>query len=384
MVAAVRRGISLRSVARKFRVCLRTVQRWVKRAEGERLDRVDFSDRPPIPQSLPSHIDREMEDLVLSVRQRLRESSDLGEFGAEAIRRELLAQARSDAPSVRTINRILDRRGAFDTHRRLRRPPPPLGWYLPDVALKSAELDQFDVVDGLALEGGFEVEVFNAVSLHGGLIESWPEYGVTAKSARSALIEHWQQVGLPTYAQFDNDTRFQGPHHYPDVIGSVSRLCLSLKVVPVFAPQRETGFQAAIEAYNGRWQSKVWARYHFESMEALQLQSAKYVAAYRKRAAPRIESAPDRRPFPQGWELDLQAHPRGRMIFLRRTNANGQIRLFGHTFEVDTLWTHRLVRCDVNLDAGVISFYALRRRQPGQQPLLGNVAYVLPRRRFTE
>jgi len=46
MVAAVRRGHSPRKVAKRFGVSLRTVQFWVGRASGQRLDRIDWSDRP--------------------------------------------------------------------------------------------------------------------------------------------------------------------------------------------------------------------------------------------------------------------------------------------------------------------------------------------------
>ncbi|MDB5313764.1 MAG: hypothetical protein JWO38_7966, partial [Gemmataceae bacterium] len=46
MVAAVRRGASLRAVAERFRVSLWTVQTWVARAGDQRLDRVDWSDQP--------------------------------------------------------------------------------------------------------------------------------------------------------------------------------------------------------------------------------------------------------------------------------------------------------------------------------------------------
>src|SRR5262249_9497762 len=191
-------------------------------------------------------------------------------------------------------------------------------------------------------------------------------------------------VGLPAYAQFDNDTIFQGPHQHEDVVGRVMRLCLGLGVVPVFAPPRETGFQAAIENLNGRWQAKVWARFTHESLEGLRACSDRYVAAARARAAVRIESAPARRPFPEGWELDLQAHPRGRIVYLRRTGEQGAVELLGRRFEVDATWPHRLVRAEVDLDAGHIRFYALRRREPDRQPLLRETAYRLPRRRFSE
>ena len=77
-------------------------------------------------------------------------------------------------PSVRTINRILERRGALDGQRRTRRPAPPPGWHLPEVASKRRELDSFDVVEGLVIKGGPQIEVLNGVSLHGGLAASFP------------------------------------------------------------------------------------------------------------------------------------------------------------------------------------------------------------------
>jgi hypothetical protein len=198
------------------------------------------------------------------------------------------------------------------------------------------------------------------------------------------MSEHWRSCGLPAYAQFDNDARFQGNHRFADSIGRVIRLCLSLGVTPVFTPPRETGFQAAIESFNGRWQAKVWQRFHYESLVALQLQSARYITAYRSHANGRIEQAPARRPFPRLWQFDLQADPHGRIVYLRRTSEHGEVKLLGHSFLVDQNWPHRLVRAEVNLDARVISFYALRRREPTQQPLLRTVEYQFPNRKFTD
>jgi hypothetical protein len=256
--------------------------------------------------------------LILNLRQQLRDHSDLGEFGAAAIRRELLQQNTCDVPSLPTINRILLRHGAFDAHRRVRRPPPPRGWYLPNEAAEHAELDQFD-----------------------------------------------------------NDTIFQGPHQYPNVIGSVIRLCLSLSVVPVFAPPRESGFQAAIESFNGRWQAKVWARFQHESLEALQSRSTMYVIACRKKAAVRMEAAPERRLFPESWQLNLKSPLKGRIIFLRRTTEQWKVHFLGRTFELDPMWPHRLVRCEVDLDAKFISCYALRRREL-QMPVTGVLSRSTP------
>ena len=66
------------------------------------------------------------------------------------------------------------------------------------------------------------------------------------------------------------------------------------------------------------------------------------------------------------------------MLYLRRTSEHGMVQRLGHTFTVAPLWPHRLVRGDVDLDAGAMAFYVLRRREPSQQPLLWTAALILP------
>jgi hypothetical protein len=325
-----------------------------------------------------------LEDLVLAIRHELRTVSVLGLDGAEAIHGELVSRRIPNLPSVRTIGRILQRRGALDGHRRVRRTPPPRGWYLLDVARRDAELDSFDVVEGLVIQGCGEVEVLNGVSLHGGLVASWPVPRVTAKWVVEALISHWRAFGLPVYAQFDNDNRFQGAHHIPDTVGRVTRLCLSLQVVPVFVVPAEHGFQASIEAYNGLWQAKVWTRFHHDSLATLQGHCTRYVAAHRRRAAPRLEASPPRRAFPKSWRLNLAAPLRGRIIYLRRTTEAGSVDLLGRRFLVDPHWSHRLVRAEVNLDGHTISFFGLRRSNPTNHLLLKEFTHAIPDRPLSE
>ena len=384
MVEAVRQGQSQHDVAHAFHVSQSTVQYWVQRSADQALDEVDWFDRSHQPRA-PLRTPVAVEDLVLAVRRELAQESDLGFHGAEMIHAVLRQRQVQPLPSVRTINRILRRRGAFDGQRRVRRAPPPLGWYLLQVAAKRAELDSFDIVEGLVIKGGPQVEVLNGVSLHGGLAVSWPvAQAVTAKFVVKALIEHWQQFGLPSYAQFDNDTVFQGPHTYPDVIGRVARLCLSLGVIPVFVPIRETGFQAGMESYNGTWQAKVWVRFRHSNLQGLHEHSRRYQEALRVHRAERIEAAPPRRGFPKRWRLDLQAPLQGCLIYLRRTNGAGEVEVLGRSVLVDPQWPHRLVRAEVDLERGEMRFYRLRRRTPKDQPLIKRIKYKVKRSKFTE
>ena len=190
MVEAVRAGNSLRAVAREFRVSLGTVQRWVRRAGRADLDRVEWTDHPSIPHTF-HRTPPEVEARVLGLRRELQDASALGEYGAVAIHRAWPIATWGSPPAIRTIGRILERRGALDRRHRVRRPPPPRGWYLPAVARGEADCDCFDIIAGLVLQGG-------------------PEDGMTTGRVHTALQARWRAEGLPSYAQFDNDTDWTG------------------------------------------------------------------------------------------------------------------------------------------------------------------------------
>ncbi len=384
MVSQVREGISQRAAARSFRVSLSTVQRWVARAGDLPLEEVDWDARPAGCRVSPRRTKAGVEQRVLVLRRQLRTKSDLGEYGPEAIQRELQQRGERVIPGVATIARILSRRGALDGRKRVRRKAPPPGWFLSDVADKRAEMDNFDAIEDLVIRGGIDVNVLTGISLHGGLCAAWPAAQITAKFTVDCLLEHWREVGLPRYAKFDNGTVFHGTHRWPDSLGRVTRMCLSLEVTPVFAPPLCRGFQADIEAFNRRWQDAVWSRFTFRTRDDAVAQSNRFVAAHRRRYAVRIEDAPTRRPFPKNWRLNLQQPLKGTVVYVRETNAQGQAVVLGNTFDVSPVWIHRLVRADVDLTNGQIRFYALRRKDPHNHLLLATHDYDTPTKRFKE
>ncbi|MFN7770827.1 MAG: hypothetical protein ACK5WR_14925 [Planctomycetaceae bacterium] len=98
--ADVRSGMSSRAVARKHRVTLSTVQCWVTRAGTLPWNEVDQESRTPGCRSAASKKKHGMEQHVLRLRKKLQTKSDLGEYGAAAIHRELLALGKKNVPSV--------------------------------------------------------------------------------------------------------------------------------------------------------------------------------------------------------------------------------------------------------------------------------------------
>lgn len=362
----------MHAVARQFHVSSATVWRWVERAGGKRLDRAVLVNRKS--GRAWNRTSTELERHILQMRQELRETSVLGEYGARAIEAALPSE-NAIAPSLATINRVLARHGVLDVARRLRRPAPPRGWYLPAVTAGQAELDSFDWIEDLKIANGPLVQVLTGVALWASQAEAWPEPSRRTETVLSRLTGRWQQLGLPGYAQFDNEAVFQGAHQVADTVGQVSRLCLALGITPVFAPPREHGFQNAIEGFNGLWQAKVWQRHHFDDFAQLLATSAHYIAAHRARSATRREHAPPRRPFPQPFRFHPNAPLSGALIFLRRTDDAGRAHLLGRVFPVAERWAHRLVRAEVDLGAQQIRFHALRRKDPADQPLLNEVSY---------
>lgn len=384
MVELVRQGASIRAVARRFHVAPNTVHLWVKRSTGLPLPRMNWADRSRAPHHVHNRTGSAVVERVVACRQELASPANaLGFIGAQTLY-ETLRERGEPVPSPRTIGRILQRHGMLTKQPRRRFAAPPTGWYLPDVAQGRADLDAFDVIEGLVLAGHGPVEVLTALSVWAPSVHAWPSPTTYARQVIEWLLRYWRAIGLPAYAQFDNDTRFQGGHNHPDVIGRVARACLALGVTPVFTPPRETGFQAGIEHFNGLWQAKVWHRLRHEHLAALCACSQRFVEAYGRRRAARIDRMPPRRAMPPEWRLDLQRPPRGQLIYLRRTDEDSCVSLLGRRFPLQTAWPHRLVRCEVDLDQHVIRLFGLRRRDPADQPLLATCEYHLPARRFRE
>jgi transposase len=364
-------GMSVRQAAKEFGLGKSAVADWVARARGQRLDRFDFADAKP--GRAWNRIEARVEQRIAQLRLELK-NSVLGEYGARSIQARLQAEMDS-SPSEAAINRALRRLGLQDATRRIRRPAPPKGWYLPSVMAGTAELDSFDYIEELKIADGPLIDVLTAKSLHGVLTDAWPMASMSAKATVSCLLERWQHDGLPTYAQFDNDTVFQGAHQFAHTVGRVSRLCLQLSVTPVFVPPLEHGMQNIIEGFNGLWQAKVWQRYRVSSLAELQALSVRYIAAHRDRNQSISDLAPMRRRMPKSFRFDPRRPVRGCMIFIRRTDQNGNLHMLGQSFAVSRSWLHRLVRCEVDFDRHHIRCFALRRHAPTQQPLLATLPY---------
>lgn len=121
MVQAVRSGQSVCDVARAFGVSVGTVAAWVKRARGQRIDRVTFAHHKP--GRAWNRTAPEVEQCILSARNRLRETSvlvDKTAVGAENYRIDVsmsFAGTSSVLPSQRRWSKLKTSRAAAPVSR---------------------------------------------------------------------------------------------------------------------------------------------------------------------------------------------------------------------------------------------------------------------------
>ncbi len=340
------------------------MQHWLARAAAGQ----PLFDRSSAPNCQAAQTSQHIEAAIVALRRSLALESDLGFVGARAIAAALRERVPLETPSLRTISRVLVRHGLLDAKKRVRRPAPPSGWHLPAVAVRAADVDTFDCIEDLPIEGVGLGHVLTTKSLLGPLVAAWVATKISAHFVIACLTSHWSKHGLPCFAQFDNDTRFQGPHNRPNVIGEVIRFCLRLGVTPVFAPPRETGFQADIEGFNALWQAKVWRRFHHADAAGLQTRSDSFCLAYTALRAARQDRSAARRPWPSRTPpLTIKT---GTIVFIRRTSESGQVRILEQAYDVDAQWPHRLVRCELDVATRTLRFFRLRRREPTRQKLI--------------
>ena len=285
-MAAVRCGQSQRAVARRFGVGLSHWQYWLARTRSQQLERVDGADQSHAPrqQGRPTNVHGQRR--VLAWRQELR-PGDLGFGSAQAMAEALHAgNTKGQPPSRRTSGRMLKRHGALAAVRRVRRTAPPAGWYLPDVAAGTAELDAFDVIEDRHLEAGPRLDVLTTRALWGAVCGAWGSAARRSRWLCERLTAHWRQHGCPLYALFDHDARFQGTHTHPDVLGQVI-------------------------AFASRWASRPSLPRHGNRGRKISMRASTICGSSRSgRAFTTPGSRPARPPVTGSWPLTGRAGPR--------------------------------------------------------------------------
>jgi putative transposase len=316
------------------------------------------------PHHSPHAYHRAARAVVVQVRRRLARGC-VGLVGARAVQQEIRrSRLLRPVPSLGTINRWLKETGLIEHV-----PPAPEKVYYPAPGVGPGVVLQ--AMDWIAryLEGGEKVFVFHTVDTHTRALQQTIKPDKTVASLLGHVGEVWQRLGMPDFLQLDNDSAFTGGQRTPRCFGAFVRLALSLGIELIFTPPAEPKRNGLVEGLNGLWASKFWDRHHFRSLPEVVRQSQKFTAWYahhyfppalegltpaqaQRRVPSRRLTPAQVRSLPQ--HLPLTA---GRLHFIRRVSATGEISFLGERWKVGKRLAHQYVWATVSTHAQRLEIY---------------------------
>jgi transposase InsO family protein len=296
----------------------------------------------------PRRIAPDLERTIVTIRQRLVSQAHPGTrynlIGASTILAELQALHIRPLPSLRTIERVLQRNGISVPKVRLSPfvadptyPVPP--------ADESNQLHQVDSVGPLYLKGHRQrYYIFVGKDAFDGAVCLKIYRSRKAEVVLDFLGECWKTLGLPAQVQFDNAREVVGWGPAARYLSRVLRVCLRFNVEPILIPPAQPQRQGRIEHFNGWFQPRLLQRRYSRlatlKRELQRLQDT-VNTQHPQRRLQGLTPAQHRRRCPlHKLPLDyviptvLLPVATGRISFIRQVTLNGKVHLLSQTFKV--------------------------------------------------
>jgi len=296
----------------------------------------------------PRRIAPELERSILNIRQRLASQIHPGTryslIGASAILAELQSLHVRPLPSVRTIERVLQRNG--ETLPRVRLAPfLPRHTYPAPQAHESNQLHQVDGVGPIYLKGSQQrYYIFVGKDAFDGAVYLRIYRSRKMDAVLDFLGECWKSLGRPAQVQFDNAREVAGWGPAARYLSRVIRVCLRFGVEPVFIPPARPQRNGSVENFNGWFQPRLFQR-HYTYLGALKRElqrlqdtvNTQHVqrrlggltpVQYRRRR--KLQKLPPHYTLP----TELLPIAAGRVSFIRQVTPHGNVHLLSQTFKV--------------------------------------------------
>jgi transposase InsO family protein len=199
------------------------------------------------------------------MRQKLMQQNDF--FGAQQIQWEMESLNYPDIPSLRTINRILDRHGLTIKRQKNR---VTKGKKYPKIhAEQPNHVHQLDFMGPRYGAGALRFYTMNIIDVFTRRCSVHALYERKAQDVINALWASWHRLGIPEMLQVDNELVFWGSTRYPRGMGCLIRLCLNNGCSPVFIPVKEPWRNGIVEKFNGHLQNKCLRGTHIDTRQTL-------------------------------------------------------------------------------------------------------------------
>ena len=218
--------------------------------------RAGLKSRSRAPHIVHNRTKKEVEEAIVRIRQTITAGQDpelrYANMGADSLAFEL-KRLKLKPPHRATINRILSRHDLVQPRPRKNKSSQLPADYPWPKTEKPNGLHQVDFVSRRI--GGSGERFYGCHVLD--LVRHWPYLRIiTTKSAKQVaqvLVSAWQEVGLPTAMQIDNDIVWNGGGRGQRVLSTIVRLCLAVGVEVIFIPPYTPKANGSIESFNDLW-----------------------------------------------------------------------------------------------------------------------------------
>jgi hypothetical protein len=205
------------------------------------------------------------------------------------------------------------------------------------------QLVQVDIVPHF-LPGGPAVSCFNALDVVSRYPTGQQYASKRSEDAVQFLRQVWQELGIPTYTQLDNEGCFSGGFTHPYVLGRVLRLGLWVGTQLIYSPIRHPESNAHVERFHQDYNKHIWDKLDLPDLAAVQSHSPVFFAAYRvsehhsalKGQSPIVlHQAQPCRSLPSDLHVPAQLPlTAGKVHFIRRVDEQRSIRVLNVDWEV--------------------------------------------------
>ncbi len=340
-------GESATTICRSIGKSRQWLYKWLQRKDelGQDSDPQRAHNRTPV----------EIEEAVVKARKKL-QATKYAQIGVNAINRELYVNGISPMPAT-TIKRILGREGL----QRKKVPYVPKGKVYPKPeAICANNIHQADIVGPRFIKGDGRFYTLNIMDIATHRIKLNPSRRKDDESIVEGLIQTWKKLGKPDFLQMDNELSFRGSNRYPHSLGLVLRICLLLRIQPMFIPQGEPWRNGEIESFQDTFDKAFFRSQKFFSFKDLCFEAphfenyhnAHYIYSCLKGKTPNQALQEDFigiELLPESFQLPKEKIPieYGYIHFFRFIRSDKQLVIFGEKFTVSKELVYEYVKATI-------------------------------------
>jgi putative transposase len=269
-IALQLQGWKKSEIVRKMQRSRSWVDRWIGRYREE-APTVSLQDRSRAPQHIrwayPERIKRMVNQIRVQRKRGQQAKYQYALVSAQAIYYELRDLHIAPLPSPRTIHRWLKAAGQIVQHKS-RKAPNPTYPLLP--------CQTVNAVQELDFKGPFYLQdhshKYYLVALRDKRSKKTALRALANKSMDAILdflVSAWQKMGCPRCLKMDNCLDFRGSNRHPRALSKLMRVCLDLRIQPVFIPIREPWRNGVVENLNGLLDRFLFRTQTFETEKQL-------------------------------------------------------------------------------------------------------------------